>query len=65
MKTREIVCQFYECKGKCSKGKNADFYGVCQHCSKYRKKEGAKPNRVDNRKKKMEKINKRELRNAY
>lgn len=62
MKTREIVCQFYECKGKCSKGKKADFYGMCQHCGAYRKKEGAKPNRVDTRKRKLAKIQKRELR---
>ena len=65
MKTREIVCQFYICKGSCAKGKNAAQYGICQHCKKYRKKEGAAPARTDKRKQKLEKIRKRELRDAY
>ena len=38
MKTREIVCKFYICKGSCTKGKNAALYGTCQKCKKYCKK---------------------------
>ena len=65
MKTREIVCKFYICKGSCTKGKNAALYGTCQKCKKYCKKEGAAPARTDKRKQKLEKIRKRELRDAY
>ena len=65
MKTREIVCQFYICKGNCTKDKNDTLYGTCQKCKKYRKKEGAAPARTDKRKQKLEKIRKRELRDAY
>lgn len=59
-KTREIVCLHYISKGNCDLGKDAEFYGLCQTCSSYKKKPGAKPARVDNRKKKMEKILKKE-----
>ena len=65
MKTREIGCQVYICKGSCTKGENAALYGTCQQCKKYRKKEGAAPARTDKRKQKLEKIRKRELRDAY
>lgn len=61
MKTREIQCKFYICHGKCTKNKEADFYGICQHCGRYEKKEGVKPNRIDNRKKKMDKIKNKEI----
>lgn len=60
MKDREILCKFYICNGKCTKGKDAKFYGICQHCSLYEKKKGAKPNRTDLRKKKLNKIQKKE-----
>ena len=59
-KTREIVCLHYISKGNCDLGKNAEFYGLCQTCSSYKKKPGAKPARVDNRKKKLDKILKKE-----
>lgn len=59
-KTREIPCIHYQCAHSCDLGKDAVFYGLCQTCPQYKKKPGAKPARVDNRKKKMEKINKRE-----
>lgn len=61
MKTREIQCKFYICHGQCSKNKEASFYGICQKCQLYEKKDGVKPNRSDNRKKKMDKICKKEL----
>ena len=59
-KTREIVCIHYISKGDCDLGKDAEFYGLCQTCPQYRKRPGSKPARVDNRKKKLDKIRKKE-----
>ena len=61
-KTRERQCEFYEYEGKCSKGREGTFLKQCQICNKYRAKAGAAPRRTDNRRKKLEKINKRESR---
>lgn len=60
MKDREIQCKFYICNGKCEKNKKANFYGICQHCGLYEKKKGAKANRTDLRRKKIDKIIKKE-----
>ena len=62
MKDREIVCIFYEHEGQCSKGREGTFLKQCQICNLYRAKAGAAPRRTDNRRKKLEKINKRESR---
>lgn len=62
-RTREIVCEYYVCEGNCLKGREGTFNKQCQICNKYRKKAGAAPRRTDNRKRKIEKINKREMRN--
>lgn len=59
-KTREVVCLHYISKGNCDLGKDAEFYGLCQTCPSYKKKPGSKPARVDNRKKKLDKILKQE-----
>ena len=59
-KTREIVCIHYQNKGSCDLGKDAEFYGLCQTCPQYRKKPGAKPARVNNRRKKLEDAKKKE-----
>lgn len=59
-KTRERACQFYICEGQCSKGREGTFYGKCQTCDKYNPLPGSKPNRIDMRRKKMEKILKKE-----
>lgn len=59
-KTREIICIHYINKGNCDLGKDAEFYGLCQTCPQYKKKSGAKPARIDNRRKKLDKIIKRE-----
>ena len=48
--------------GNCKLGKNADFRGLCQTCPSYRKLAGAKPARTDLRKKKLNKIIKKESR---
>ena len=48
------------CEGTCTKGREGTFRGKCQTCDKYNPKQGAKPNRVDNRRKKLDKIIKKE-----
>ena len=35
MKERVIPCKYYVCKGECTKGRNAEHRGYCQHCDKY------------------------------
>ena len=50
MKDRLAPCQFYICKGKCSKGREAEQKGLCQHCDKYRPRKGWK-NTNDKRRK--------------
>ena len=35
-KYREVTCLYYECKGMCKKGRNAEHNGICQTCSKYK-----------------------------
>ena len=62
-RTRERQCEFYICEGQCSKGREGTFLKQCQTCNKYRAKAGAGPRRTDNRKQKMNKIQKREMRN--
>lgn len=59
-KDRERVCQYYECEGKCKKGRAGTFRDTCQTCNKYNALKGARPKRTDNRKKKLEKISKKE-----
>lgn len=41
-KDRLAPCQFYICKGECSKGKNAEQNKTCKTCSKYRPRKGFK-----------------------
>lgn len=60
MKDREIACKFYEYEHKCGKGRDAVFAKTCQHCGLYAPKLGTRPARVDNRRKKLEKIERRE-----
>lgn len=59
-KTREIACIHYKCEHNCDLGKDACFRGLCQTCPTYKKLPGGKPARVDNRRKKMDKIIKKE-----
>ena len=64
MRDREIICKYYTCAGgSCNKrGISVYFNNECQKCKYYIKKAGAAPRRTDNRRKKLEKINKRESR---
>ena len=61
-KTREIVCVHYISKGSCDLGKDAEFYWLCQRCQKYKPKQGMKPARSDNRRKKLDAARKKDLR---
>lgn len=59
-KDRERQCEFYICEGQCSKGREGTFLKQCQICNKYRAKAGVAPRRTDNRRKKAEKIMRKE-----
>lgn len=41
-KDRLIPCIYYISKGQCSKGREAEQYGYCQHCNKYKPRKGGK-----------------------
>lgn len=62
-KVREIACIHYVCEHNCDLGKDAEFRGLCQTCPTYKHKPGGKPARTDNRRQKLDKIMKRDLRN--
>lgn len=62
-KTREIACVHYICEGNCDLGKEGTFRKHCQICKTYKKIPGGKPARTDNRRQKMDKINKKEINN--
>ena len=65
-KERILPCLHYICEGSCNiKNKKCRFWKEMQICSSYKKKEGAAPARTDKRKQKLEKLRKRELRDAY
>ena len=65
-KDREIICQYYTCAGgPCAKrGISVHFRDECQTCRKYCPIKGSKPARTDNRKKKLDRIIRKE-RNDY
>lgn len=52
-KFRETPCKFYVCKGQCEKGKDAEYKGFCQHCTKYVPR--AKEKHLNRKKKSIEK----------
>lgn len=60
MKDRNKICIYYERAGKCSKGKGCTVFGEMQHCGLYKPERGSRPIREDNRKRKMEKIRRKE-----
>lgn len=60
MKDREIACEYYKYEGCCSKGREGTFRKACQKCDKYVPKRGTRPARTDNRRKKLENIDRRE-----
>ena len=60
MKDREIACIHYINEGNCALGKDATFRGHCQTCKNYRKLPGGKVARTDNRRKKLDRIARKE-----
>ena len=56
------VCIHYKFEGEggCDLGKECKFWGHCQTCKTWKRKPGAKPPRVDTRRQKMERINRKE-----
>ena len=54
------VCIHYICEHNCDLGKECEFWGHCQTCPTWKRKPGAQPPRVDNRRKKMDKIMRKE-----
>lgn len=59
-KTREIACIHYICEGECDLGKEGTFRKQCQVCRSYKKNPGGKPARTDNRRQKLDRINRKE-----
>ena len=58
MKDRETPCLYYICKGECTKGRNAEYKGYCQHCDKYKPR--VRERHLNGKKIYLDKINKRE-----
>ena len=58
MKDRIEPCEFYECKGKCEKGRESDHSGYCQKCDKYYPR--VKRRHLNKKKQELEKIRKNE-----
>lgn len=56
----ELRRSYAEDEGNCGLGKEGTFRHKCQTCKTYKKKPGALPARTDNRKKKLERIRRKE-----
>ena len=39
-KDRQTPCLYYVCAGLCKKGRKADHAHYCQHCNKYKPRQG-------------------------
>ena len=63
MKERVISCESYIAEKQCKKGKEGTFWKSCQHCKYYSPIKNGRPAREDQRRKKKEKIQKREQKN--
>lgn len=57
-KDRVAVCEYYICVGECAKGRDADYDGYCQKCSKYKPR--SKVKKYNGKKEKIEKIREKE-----
>lgn len=60
MKDREIACAYYRAEGVCDLGKDGTFRKHCQTCKTYSAKKHGRPARVDNRRKKRERIERKQ-----
>ena len=59
-KDREITCIHYIHEHNCDLGKDACFRGLCQTCPTWKPKKGSLPARKDTRRRKLDKIDKKE-----
>lgn len=59
-KTREIACIHYKAEGVCDLGKEGTFRRQCQKCKTYKAIPGGKPARTDTRKKRLERIQRKD-----
>lgn len=57
-KDRETPCKFYVCAGECTKGREAEHNGYCQHCNKYVPR--ARVRHLNRKKEKLQKIKEKE-----
>lgn len=58
-KDRETPCKFYVCAGECTKGRQAEHNGYCQHCNKYVPR--ARVRHLNKKKAKLQKIREKEV----
>ena len=58
---RFIQCESYVAEKNCKRGKEGTFYGACQKCPFYKPVKGAKPAKVDHRKRDLEKVRCKEV----
>lgn len=58
-KDRETPCKYYICAGECTKGREAEHNGYCQHCNKYVPR--ARVRHLNKKKEKLQKIREKEI----
>lgn len=58
-KDRETPCKFYVCAGECTKGREAEHTGYCQHCNKYVPR--ARVRHLNRKKQKLQQIREKEV----
>lgn len=58
MKDKIEPCKYYQHKGECSKGRDADHNGYCQKCGKYEPR--VRRRHLNKKKQELEKIRKNE-----
>jgi hypothetical protein len=61
MKDRTQVCVYYLCHGFCSKGKKANIYGECVHCTKYEPRKGGAPAFKNTKRQRIEREMKKDI----
>lgn len=57
-KDRQTPCKYYECEGKCEKGRESSHNGYCQKCDLYLAR--AKVKHLNQKKEKLNKIKQNE-----
>lgn len=60
-KDRIRPCKFYKAEHDCTKGKDAEFWGVCQHCPNYVKELAAAPARQNKKRYKIQELREKDM----